>query len=389
MLKHTLSNTLHSCQTVAGNILTPEGWIGGTLFFDTHIRDITGIATDPADHEGHYIVPGFIDLHVHGGGGKDVMQSATLGVAALETIANQQIKHGTTTWLATTVTAPMEELETVLGVIQQAMDTPHWTGATLLGVHLEGPYLNPDKLGAQPAATQVFNIKQLQDLCALSAIKLITLSPEMLSNIKVITSIVELGIKVQLGHTLGTYEQGVAALAAGAEGFTHLFNAMSPLHHRAPGMVGAALAHARYAEIIPDLLHVHPGAIQAALRSIPYLYCVTDSTAAAGMPDGSYQLGNQTVHKCLGGVRLEDGTLAGSALTMDQALRNLVQLGLSIEEAIKRVSTFPADYLGLEKKGRLAMMCCADFVILDHDLTVQAVYVEGRRYGLGGNPPTK
>ena len=132
---------------------------------------------------------------------------------------------------------------------------------------------------------------------------------------------------VQIGHSAGSYEDGVAALAAGATGFTHLFNAMTGLHHREPGMAGAALAHAQRAEIIPDLLHVHPGAIRVALRAIPGLYCVTDSTAAAGMPDGDYRLGRHTVTKCLGGVRLADGTLAGSTLTMDQALRNLVGLG--------------------------------------------------------------
>ena len=138
----------------------------------------------------------------------------------------------------------------------------------------------------------------------------------------------------------------MAALEAGASGFTHLFNAMTGLHHRAPGMAGAALAHAQRAEIIPDLLHVHPGAIRVALRCIPGLYCVTDSTAAAGMPDGDYRLGRHTVTKCLGGVRLADGTLAGSTLTMDQALRNLVGLGLTLAEASRRTSTLAADHLG-------------------------------------------
>ncbi len=139
----------------------------------------------------------------------------------------------------------------------------------------------------------------------------------------------------------------MAALEAGASSFTHLYNAMTGLHHREPGIVGAALAHARYAELIPDLLHVHPGAIRVALRSIPCLYCVTDSTAAAGMPDGQYKLGSHTVTKCLGGVRLPDGTLAGSTLTMDQALRNLVKIGLPLAEASQRLSQFLADYLGL------------------------------------------
>jgi N-acetylglucosamine-6-phosphate deacetylase len=152
---------------------------------------------------------------------------------------------------------------------------------------------------------------------------------------------------------------------------------MPGLHHREPGMAGAALAHAQYAEIIPDLLHVHPGAIKVALRSIPKLFCVTDSTAAAGMPDGQYMLGRQVVHKCMGGVRLADGTLAGSTLTMDQALRNLVSIGLTIEDASRRVSTNAADYLGETRRGRLAPGCFADLVVLDRNLCLKAVYIEG------------
>jgi N-acetylglucosamine-6-phosphate deacetylase len=163
----------------------------------------------------------------------------------------------------------------------------------------------------------------------------------------------------------------------GARSFTHLFNAMSPLHHRNPGMVGAALAHAEYAEIIPDLLHVHPGAIRAAMRAIPRLYVVTDSTSATGMPDGEYRLGSQHVTKCLGGVRLADGTLAGSTLTMDQALRNLVSLGLPMADVSNRMSRYAADYLGLEDRGRLARGAWADIVVFDRELALTATYVEG------------
>ena len=170
----------------------------------------------------------------------------------------------------------------------------------------------------------------------------------------------------------------VQALAQGARGFTHLFNAMTGLHHRAPGMAGAALAHAQYAEIIPDLLHVHPGAMRVALRAIPCLYCVTDSTSATGMPDGEYRLGRQAVTKCLGGVRLADGTLAGSTLTMDQALRNLVNdLGLDLAEASMRLSTHAANYLGVTDRGRLAPGTWADAVVLDRDLQLKDVFVEG------------
>ena len=199
---------------------------------------------------------------------------------------------------------------------------------------------------------------------------------------RLVKQLTAIGMKVQLGHTLGTYEEGVAALEHGAAGFTHLFNAMTRLDHRAPGMVGAALAHANYSEIIPDLLHVHPGAIKAAMRAIPHLYCVTDSTAASGMPDGQYMLGRQQVHKCQGGVRLADGTLAGSTLTMDQALRNLVSIGLDLADASKRVSTFAADYLGVTERGRLQAQAYADFVVLDRDLNLIAVYVEGEKIDL-------
>jgi len=219
-------------------------------------------------------------------------------------------------------------------------------------------------------------------LNAIAPIRLITVAPEIGQNLTLIRALSALGMKVQLGHTLGTYEEAVAALANGASGFTHLFNAMSRLDHRAPGMVGAALAHASYSEIIPDLLHVHPGAIRAAMRAIPHLYCVTDSTAASGMPDGEYMLGRQVVHKCMGGVRLADGTLAGSTLTMDQALRNLVAIGLDLADASQRVSTFAANYLGLTERGRLQQHCFADLVVLDRDLNLTAVYVEGVKIDL-------
>ena len=167
------------------------------------------------------------------------------------------------------------------------------------------------------------------------------------------------------------------ALAAGARGFTHLYNAMSPLHHRAPGVVGAALAHGEYAALIPDLVHVAPGAILAALRAVPRLFFVTDATAAAGMPDGEYPLGRNTVTKRGGSVFLADDTLAGSALTMDQALRNLVSIGVELGDAALRMSTYPADFIGARDRGRIEEGAFADLVALDSDLNVVQVVVEG------------
>jgi N-acetylglucosamine-6-phosphate deacetylase len=297
-------------------------------------------------------------------------------------IAAAHARHGTTAMLATTMTAPMSELEAAfdgLAPLFGEARNARPAGARVLGVHLEGPYINPGKLGAQPDFARPLAGDEIRGLHARAPIRLITLAPEVDGNCDVIESLVAAGYQVQLGHSLATYEQSVEAIARGARGFTHLFNAMKGMHHREPGVVGAALAHAQYAELIPDLLHVHPGAIRVALRAIPHLYCVTDSTAAAGMPDGEYRLGRQRVIKCLGGVRLPDGTLAGSTLTMDQALRNLVEtLGLDLADASRRTSTYAADRLGLADRGRLQPGAWADVVVLDRDLALREVYVEGR-----------
>ena len=358
-----------------GNILTPEGWRLGELHWqDGRISRIDGEAVDPQHNDLPRLLPGFIDLHVHGGGGADVMQGGT----ALATVAATHVRFGTTSLLATTMTAGDDETRRVLGDIARYLASPDERASRVLGVHLEGPYINPGKLGAQPPHARPGVIQEIEALCELAPIELLTLAPELAGHLTLIEQLSERGVRVQLGHTLGSYEEGVAALEHGACGFTHLFNAMSGLHHRAPGMVGAAMAHAEYAELIPDLLHVHPGAMRAALRCIPHLYAVTDSTAAAGMPDGEYRLGEHAVTKCLGGVRLADGTLAGSTLTMDQALRNLVGLGLTLAEASDRLSRFPAEFLGRHDLGRLEAGAHADLVELDSRLNLLNVHVGGR-----------
>ncbi|MBV8622909.1 MAG: N-acetylglucosamine-6-phosphate deacetylase [Herbaspirillum sp.] len=372
---------MSSLHTLKGNVLTPQGWVHGDIVFDERIRSVEGQALRREPRvidEGHYILPGFIDLHVHGGGGRDVME----GGDAVDVLSRLHVRHGTTSLLATTMTAPLDELERALKAIGPACATRRAGHARVLGVHLEGPYINPGKLGAQPDFAIEASLEQVDHLNSLAPLRLITIAPEVDGHLKLVCKLANRGLKVQIGHTAGSYDDGVAALAHGASGFTHLFNAMSGFHHRDPGMVGAALAHAKYAELIPDLLHVHPGAIRAALRAIPRLFCVTDSTAAAGMPDGDYALGRQVVHKCAGGVRLDDGTLAGSILTMDQALRNLVSLGMEVSEAALRTSTYAADYLGLADRGRLAGGCHADIVVVDRQFAIQAVYVEGEEIDL-------
>ena len=371
-----------SALRIDGHILTPQGFVRGTIEHEGgRITRIEGTrrTEDEARTEAHALVlPGFIDTHVHGGGGSDTME----GGEAIEVIARLHARHGTTSLLATTMTAPLPEVEAAMRALAAACSRRTRGAARVLGVHLEGPYINPGKLGAQPDFVRAASIAEIRALHALAPIRLITLAPELPGNLDIIVALRTAGFQVQIGHTLGSYEDGVAALERGAGGFTHLFNAMTAMHHRAPGIVGAALAHARYAEIIPDLLHVHPGAIRAALRAIPCLFCVTDSTAATGMPDGDYRLGRHQVTKCLGGVRLADGTLAGSTLTMDQALRNLVTIGLPLGDASRRVSTHAAEYLGLADRGRLTAGAHADVVLLDRDLQLQRVVVEGEEIDL-------
>jgi N-acetylglucosamine-6-phosphate deacetylase len=365
--------------TLSGRILTAYGWFDGELAIqDGRIASLSGRPVDDDGQAACYILPGFIDTHVHGGGGADVMEGGT----AIDTIARQHARFGTTSLLATTMTAPRANIETALAAIGRACRERVPGAARVLGVHLEGPYINPGKLGAQPAQAKTGVLDEVEAFMRLAPLKLITVAPEVSGHLDLIRTLAERGVRVQLGHTLGRYEDGVAALEHGASGFTHLFNAMTGLHHREPGMVGAALAHAEYAELIPDLLHVHPGAIRTALRAIPHLFCVTDSTAAAGMPDGQYKLGSQPVTKCLGGVRLADGTLAGSTLTMNVALKNLVSIGLSLADASNRLSRYPADYLGVDDRGRLAEGAWADLVVLDTDLNLNEVFVEGECLGL-------
>lgn len=319
------------------------------------------------------IIPGFIDLHVHGGGGSDVMEAGS----SLDTIARTHSRFGTTSFLATTMTAPFADLEKSFFAMKEIFNSRSKNQSRVLGVHLEGPFISSEKLGAQPNFTREGTLKEIIHLNKIVPIKIVTLAPEVFNHLELIPELKKMGIVVQIGHTNGTYEQGVTALHQGAKSFTHLFNAMSAFQHRAPAMAGAALAHAEYAELIPDLHHVHPGAIKAALRCIPKLYFVTDSTAATGMPDGEYKLGSQKVHKCSSGVRLTDGTLAGSSLTMDQAYRNLLTLDLSPEEISQKLSKIPAELLNIKDRGEIKIGNYADLVLLDHENKISGVFIEG------------
>jgi len=355
---------------LSGHILTAEGWRAGRIAFDTRVRAIAA-ATVPVGAP--RIVPGFVDLHVPGGGGGDTME----GEAGVRMAARLHARHGTTSMLAAAVTAPPDDLIAAAEGVGRVAAARRPGEARVLGLHLEGPFLNPARLGAQPPFPQAPDAALVDRIAAAAPLRLVTLAPELDPGFALVRRLAAAGIVVQIGHTEADYHTCLAAMAAGARSFTHLFNAMTRLDHRAPGAVGAALAAAEYAAVIPDLVHVHAGALRAALRAIPRLYATTDATAAAGMPDGHYPLGRHTVTKRGNAVFLPDGTLAGSALTMDRALAVLVGLGLDLADAVRRVSTFPADLLGLAERGRIAVGVHADLVVLDPMLAVRAVYVEG------------
>jgi N-acetylglucosamine-6-phosphate deacetylase len=359
---------------ISGRILTSTGWVNGKIEFGERIDRII-----EAPSAGELtILPGFVDLHVHGAAGADIMQGGDAGA----TVARAHARHGTTSLLGTTLTAREPAIRSALEGLAGVIERRRPGAARMLGVHLEGPFLNQQRLGAQPPDVIPATLDLVRSLHAIAPIRVLTLAPEVGAHLALIPQLAAMGIRVQVGHTAGTYEDGVAALNAGAAGFTHLFNAMTVLNHRQPGMVGAALAHAEYAEVIPDLEHVSAGALHVALRAIPRLYGVTDATAATGMPDGEYALGRQRVFKCGGCVRLATGSLAGSVLTMDQALRNFVGLGLDLADASHRLSLYPADYLGESARGRIEPGAWADLVVLDAALRPVAVFVEGESIDL-------
>ena len=344
----------------------------GKLRCTAAIQAIEPAADAPADR---FVLPGFIDLHVHGGDGADCMT----GADAVRRMARFHARHGTTALLATTVTAPRSELLAAFSRHRRGDGRGPGRARPECSARIsKGPFISPQALGAQPPFAIAPDLELVDELAALAPIRVATMAPEIDPDGALLRHLLARGTRVQIGHTACSYAQATAALAAGATGFTHLFNAMSGLHHRRSGAVGAALAHGEWAELILDFVHVEEGAARVALRAIPNLYCITDAVAATGMPPGEYRLGQHRIFKQDDAVRLADGTLAGSVLTMDRALRNLMHLGLPLEEAARRCATLPADHLGLEDRGRLVPGAVADVVVVDRRGRLEAVFVEGQ-----------
>lgn len=373
----SLQGTEPMTHDLSGRLVLPDRVLSGTLRFDTHIREI--VSTDEA--EDIYILPGFIDGHVHGGDNADTMD----GLDAIRHLARFHMRHGTTTILPTTITRPWEDVCQALRAVAEAMETPDPHGPRIHGAHLEGPFVSPHKLGAQPPFTIAPTPDTVRDALSYGCVRVVTLAPELEHAKTAIEQFARSGVRVSIGHTTADHDTTWNALChicatGGVAGGTHLFNAMSPIEGRNPGPVTALMCHDEaYAEMIFDTHHVHPANFRLASRIMrDRLLFVTDAMRGAGLADGPSQLGGQNVQIRDGVVRLENGSLAGSVLTLDQALRNAVMHGSSLPEAAKLVSSNPARYLGLHDRGTLTPGCLADFVVLDRSLAVRDVWVNGR-----------
>jgi N-acetylglucosamine-6-phosphate deacetylase len=335
------------------------------------------------DFPAHYsLVPGFIDMHVHGANGCDVMDATP---DALNSLSQALAAEGTTSFLATTMTEDIQKIETAILAVSEHMNKKI-TGARILGLHLEGPFLALTKMGAQRGDKIISpNIALMQRWQSISNnnIKLVTLAPEQPDSLLFIQYLQQQRIIASMGHSDADYTQSMAAIDAGCSHATHLFNAMRGIHHREPGMVTAALLSERVqVELIVDGLHLHPAIVQLVLKTKgkENIVLVTDAMRAKCLGDGRYDLGGQTVTVETGQARLADGTLAGSVLPMSVAIQNTMQFtGCDLQDAIKMASENPAKALGVfDQKGSIAPGKDADLVILDDAMHVIMTWCEGQ-----------
>lgn len=329
--------------------------------------------------KGWIVVPGFIDVHIHGASGFDVMDATAV---ALNGLAHALPREGTTSFLATTMTQTEANIEKALE------NASHFTAdesqAEMLGIHLEGPFISSKRAGAQPIEhilpPSLSLFKKWQTLSG-NRIKVVTLAPEMDEGLTFIEEVTEAGVIASLGHSDATAELVGKAVTAGAKHVTHLYNQMSPFHHREPGVVGAALLEDDLTvELIADLIHSHPKAVEFAFRQkkASGIILITDAMRAKGLAPGRYDLGGQDVEVTHEDARLEDGTLAGSILTMEDAAKNMkAATGCTVSELVAMTSANAARQLGLTNKGRIEVGRDADLTIIDEAWTVQMTICRG------------
>jgi N-acetylglucosamine-6-phosphate deacetylase len=373
-----------------GSVLAPEPLGRAAVVFEEgRILDVvrdplrSDLPREVREVEG-FICPGFVDLQINGSFGVNVGPDGE----ALKRLARELPKTGTTSFLPTLVSSPEATYPAFLEALSGATNAP---GARMLGAHLEGPFLSPLRRGAHdPANLLPVDLGPIRELAGSGLVRMMTLAPELPRAREAIRLLLENGVVPSAGHTDATYEELTEAVDAGLRTGTHLYNAMSPLEHRAPGVVGALLSDGRTrVGVIADGVHVHEAALEIAYRQKgpDALALVTDAMEAAGMPEGEYELGERTVRLEAGAVRTPEGSLAGSVLTMDTALRNAARfLNIPLPEALRMTTSTPAAILGLPAKGRITPGADADLVVISEDVEVRETVVAGRTvYGPSGD----
>jgi N-acetylglucosamine-6-phosphate deacetylase len=372
--------------------LSPEGIfvIGDLAIDDTEIVD-PGIINTPVepvviDLNGLRVVPGFIDIHFHGAMGYDIMDAS---LEEFKKISDYLINGGTTSFLATTITSPKQELIDTIKKIRCASQESDGKFSSILGVHVEGPYINRVKKGCHKAdwmrCPSTEELGELREILGPDLKIHMTLAPEIEGAMEFIKCAVQKGVSISIGHSNATAEITCESIANGANCFTHLFNAMKGIDHREPGVAGAALNSDSFVELICDGVHVHPDMINIVyrLKGKDQIILVTDAMKAAGLGDGTYEFGGFKVIVDKGVARKEDGTLASSTLTMLDAVKNMVMFTkISLEEAILMATRNPAQAIGVyDKVGSIEIGKRADLVILDENMNIVEILCGGKTRG--------
>lgn len=367
-------------------ILPPEGPLvrADVLIDGGRIAGVAPTLTAPGSAgevglDGLILAPGFIDVHVHGGGGHSLI---TNDPAEITAYTHWAPKHGVTSFLATVCAGSPESAipcaEAVAGVMSES------SGAEVLGVNFEGPFVNPQRRGALPPGWLAEPDEALLGrLLDAAPVRIMTIAPELEAGLDLTRAAIAAGVRVSAGHTDASYDSAREAFRAGVSHVTHAFNAMRPLHHREPGPLAAAFEAAGVTvEVIADGVHLHPATVRLLIRTLgPDRVClVTDATQAAGMDDGTFSLGGVEARIEDGAMRLPDGTIAGGVGTMDALVRNVMSWkAASVEDALRMASAVPARAAGVDnRKGRIATGFDADLVALTEDLRVQRTWTRGQ-----------